>query len=116
MLVAFASLRSLSNFYSKAPVFMVRFKKIQRDFLWGGRGLEKKPHLVKWEVVCSNKMKDSLGVRSLSNLNRAILGKWSWCFVKENGALWKQVISRKYGVKEGGWCTRELRDGYGMGF
>ncbi|RVW75063.1 hypothetical protein CK203_056012 [Vitis vinifera] len=33
----------------------------------------------------------------------------SWCFVEERGTLWKQVISRKYGVEEGGgvprkWC------------
>ncbi|RVW30599.1 LINE-1 reverse transcriptase-like [Vitis vinifera] len=27
-----------------------RLEKIQRDFLWGGGNLERKPHLVRWEV------------------------------------------------------------------
>ncbi|RVX11243.1 hypothetical protein CK203_019778 [Vitis vinifera] len=58
--------------------------------------MENKPHLVKWEIVCSNKRK------GLSKLNRALLGKWSWRFVEERGTLWKQVISRKYGIEEGG--------------
>ena len=34
-----------------------RLEKIQRDFLWGGGALEKKPHLVSWKVVCADKKK-----------------------------------------------------------
>ena len=34
-------------------VVRMRLEKIQRDFLWGGGVLEKRPHLVKWVVVCS---------------------------------------------------------------
>ena len=30
-----------------------RLEKLQRDFLWGGRSLERKAHLIKWEVVCA---------------------------------------------------------------
>ena len=97
-------------------VVRLRLEKIQRDFIWGGGGLEKKPYLVKWEVVCFDKRKGRLGVRSLFNLNRALLGNWSWRFAEEKGTLWKQVISRKYGVEEGGWCTREVREGYGVRF
>ena len=93
-------------------VVRLRLEKLKRDFLWGGGGggMENKPHLVKWEIVCSNKRK------GLSKLNRALLGKWSWRFVEERGTLWKQVISRKYGIEEGGWCTREVMEGYGVGY
>ena len=35
--------------------------------------------------------------------------------MEERGTLWNQVISRKYGVEEGEWCTREVREGYGVG-
>ena len=35
----------------------LRLEKIQRDFWWGGGALEKKPHLVKWDIVCLNKRK-----------------------------------------------------------
>ena len=59
----------------KPQVVRLRLEKIQRDFLWGGRKLEKKPYLVKWSIVCSDKRKGNLGVRCLSKLNRALLGK-----------------------------------------
>ena len=83
----------------------LRFKKIRRDFFWGGGKLEKKPLLVKWSIICSDKRKGGLSVKCLSKLNRALLGKWSWHFVEEREALWHQVINRRYEVEEGGWCT-----------
>ena len=63
-------------------VVRLRLEKIQRDFLWGGGALEKRPHLVKWDVVCSHKMKGGLGIRNFSILNRAFLCKWSWRYLK----------------------------------
>ncbi|RVW36082.1 hypothetical protein CK203_079668 [Vitis vinifera] len=50
-------------------VVRLRLEKIQRDFLWGGGALEKRPHLVK-----------------------------------------------KFGKEGGGWNSREVREGYGVGF
>ena len=42
-----------------------------------GRGnLEKKPHLVKWATVCTDKKVGGLRVRDLHKLNKALLGKW----------------------------------------
>ena len=41
---------------------MSRLEKIHRDFLWGGGGLEKKIHLVKWCTVCLEKSKGGLGI------------------------------------------------------
>ena len=54
-----------------------RLKKNQRDFLWGGGNLEKKPHLVKWAMVCTDKKVGGLGVRGLYKLNKALLEKWN---------------------------------------
>ena len=51
-------------------IVKMRLEKIQRDFLWGGGALEKRPYLVKWAVVCSHKKKGGLGIRNLSILNR----------------------------------------------
>ncbi|RVW25474.1 putative ribonuclease H protein [Vitis vinifera] len=96
-------------------VVSLRLEKIQRDFLWGGGALERKPHLVNWESVCSDIRKGGLGVRRLSTLNRALLCKWNWRFANEREALWRQVISRKFGEEEGGWYTREVREGFGVG-
>ncbi|RVX04892.1 hypothetical protein CK203_019123 [Vitis vinifera] len=33
----------------------------------------------------------------------------------ENEPLWKQIISSKYDVQEGGWCSKGVRDRYGVG-
>ncbi|KAL6322332.1 hypothetical protein AAG906_007885 [Vitis piasezkii] len=76
-----------------------RLEKIQRDFLWEGGGLVNKPHLVKRSIFCMEKQKGGLGFRSLPLFNKALLGKWSWRFVKERDTLWKLVIIGKYGVK-----------------
>ena len=97
-------------------VVRLRLEKIQKDFLWGGGALERKPHLVKWVNICSDKRKGGLGVRCLSTLNRTLLCKWNWRFAAERETLWKHVISRKFGEEEGRWCTREVREGFGVGF
>ena len=86
------------------------------DFPWGGGALEKRPNLVKWVVVCSHKKKGGLGIRNLSILNRAPLCKWSWRFAVERESLWKLIISRKFGEKDGGWSSCEVREGFGVGF
>ncbi|RVW78939.1 putative ribonuclease H protein [Vitis vinifera] len=92
-----------------------RLERIQRDFLWGGGALERKPHLVEWYIICSDKRKGGLGVRSLAFLNKALLCKWSWRFAMEREALWRQVISAKYGEEEGGWRSCVVRGSYGVG-
>ncbi|RVW90151.1 Transposon TX1 uncharacterized 149 kDa protein [Vitis vinifera] len=79
-----------------------RLEKIQRDFLWGGGALERKTHLVKWSVVCTDMRQGGLGIRSLVALNKALLGKWDWKFAIERNSLWKQVIIDKYGEEERG--------------
>ena len=78
--------------------------------------MEKKPHLVKWDTVYSDKRKGGLGVRRLFTLNRALLCKWNWRFANERETFWKHVISNKFGEEEGEWCTREVREGFGVGF
>ena len=35
--------------------------------------------------------------------------------MEEREVLWKQVISRKYEVEDGGWYTHEGREGFGVG-
>ena len=66
-------------------------------------------------MVRRDKIKGGLGVKSLAMLNKALLGKWSWRYANEKEAFWNQVIRGKYGEERGGWCSREVRDGYGVG-
>ena len=60
-------------------------------------------------------MKGGLGIRSLSNFNKALLGKWNWRFAMEENAVWRNIISLKYGMEEGGWFSNAPRGSYGVG-
>ena len=93
----------------------LRLEQIQRDFLWGGGALVQRRQLVRWATICLDKRKGGLGVKSLSTLNKALLCKWSWRFAKERRALWNQVIRGKYGEDQGGWCSQDVSEGYGVG-
>ena len=53
-----------------------RLEQVQRDFLGGGGPLDKKPHLVRGQIVCYDKLNDGLGFERLFELNRALLCKW----------------------------------------
>ena len=80
----------------------LRLEQIQRNFLCVRGALERKPHLVWWAIICSDKSKGGLGVRHLASLNRALLCKWSWRFVVDRGLLWQKVINGEYGKEDGG--------------
>ena len=64
------------------------------------------PHMIKWKVVCINKDQGGLGVRNLTVLNKALLGKWVWRFASDIDSMWKQVVSAKYGIEVHGWWSR----------
>ena len=92
-----------------------RLEKLQREFLWGGGSLERKVHLINWEVVCTRREKGGLGIRKIDSLNKALLGKWVWRFAVEKDNLWRLMIGVKYGQEEFGWKTKEGRGTYGVG-
>ncbi|XP_059591088.1 putative ribonuclease H protein At1g65750 isoform X2 [Vitis vinifera] len=92
-----------------------RIEKLQRDFLWGGANGDNKVHLVRWEVVCADKEKGGLGLRKLTLLNKALLGKWIWRFARAKEELWKKVLEAKYGKEELGWRTRKANGAFGVG-
>ncbi|RVW69837.1 putative ribonuclease H protein [Vitis vinifera] len=74
-----------------------------------------KPYLVSWKVICAAKKDGGLGIRNLAIFNKTLLGKWLWRFANENESLWKQIISSKYDLQDGGWCSKGVRDRYGVG-
>ena len=91
-----------------------RLERIQRQFLWGGSNLEKKPHLVSWATICTEKRKGGLWLRSFSKLNKALLCKWSWWFVNEINSHWRKVICSKFGETTRGWHTCDFRGSFGI--
>ena len=57
------------------------------------------PRKVSWLIVGTNKRKGGggVGIRSLSLLNQALLGKWCQRYVFVGDFFWKQIIQGKYG-------------------
>ena len=92
-----------------------RLEKLQRDFLWGGGSMERKIHLINWEVVCSQKESGGLGIRKIDLLNKALLGKWIRRFGCEKDMFWRKVVGVKYGQLGFGWRTREDCGTFGVG-
>jgi hypothetical protein len=114
-----STLSNLPTYYlSLFPVPMSvanRIEKIQRDFLWGGMGDEKKLHLVSWNQVCRPLRAGGLGIRNIFKFNKALLGKWLWRYATEREALWYKVIKEKYEEQDGGWCSKEVSGTFGVG-
>ncbi|RVW95820.1 Glycogen phosphorylase 1 [Vitis vinifera] len=77
---------------------------------WGSKN-----HLVKWEAVCADKEKGGLGLRKITLLNKALLGKWIWRFTCAKEEFWKKVLEAKYGKEEFGWRTRKANGAVGVG-
>ncbi|KAJ9704889.1 hypothetical protein PVL29_003101 [Vitis rotundifolia] len=103
------------SLFQMPKIVAKRLEKLQRDFLWSGGHLERKVHLINWEVVCTQKEKGGLGLRKIAVLNKALLGKWVWRFAIEKDNLWKKVLVVKYGQEGLGWRTNEVCGSYGVG-
>lgn len=48
-------------------------------------------------------------MKILTIINRALLAKWIWRFVVDNGNLWREVIDVKYGHEWGNWWIRDVK-------
>jgi hypothetical protein len=84
--------------FLKIPILVwKKIRRIQREFLWGGKGSRKKISWVKWDVVCQSKRLGGLGIRDLRTMNISLLAKWRWRLLQDDHALWKAVLKSKYG-------------------
>ncbi|RVW43483.1 hypothetical protein CK203_095333 [Vitis vinifera] len=61
------------------------------------------------------KEKGGLGLRKITILNKALLGKWIWRFACAKEEFWKKVLEAKYGKEEFGWRTRKANGAFGVG-
>ena len=66
--------------------------------MWGGLADKVKLHLVNWKYVCQSIQSGGLGIKRFTSLNTALLGKWLLRFAMEPNALWRTVITNKYGL------------------
>eukprot|EP00253_Pinus_taeda_P024057 PITA_24057 len=80
-----------------APKWVLKaIKKLQRNFLWGSSGLNRKWALIKWEKVCLPKKVGGIGLRDPEH-NNVIMGAkiwWKWLAFPET--LWAKFWTAKY--------------------
>nr|GEU63742.1 RNA-directed DNA polymerase, eukaryota, reverse transcriptase zinc-binding domain protein [Tanacetum cinerariifolium] len=89
------------------------FKLRGRLSKWKERIKGKKITWVAWNNVLTAKKHDGLGVSSYFALNRALLLKWVWQFISNDGSLWCQTIRALYGQSidshltkwSSNWCS-----------
>ena len=67
----------------------------QSRFFWQGDCVRKKYRRTKWSVVCCPKHQGGLGIHDLQVKNRALLGKWLFKLLSEDG-VWQTLLRRKY--------------------
>ncbi|GJT22255.1 RNA-directed DNA polymerase, eukaryota [Tanacetum coccineum] len=76
----------------------IRLKNMSRHKAWADDVLKLRSRLSKWKSkTLSIGGSERLGVSSFYALNRAMLLKWVWRFVSEDGSLWSRVIQAVYG-------------------
>nr|GFC64860.1 RNA-directed DNA polymerase, eukaryota [Tanacetum cinerariifolium] len=77
----------------KAPKGVLKeMESIRNNFFIGAVSSDKKITWVAWNKVLASKEKGGLGVSSYYALNRALLLKWVWRFVSQDGSLWAHII------------------------
>eukprot|EP00253_Pinus_taeda_P007163 PITA_07163 len=80
-----------------APKWVLKaIKNLQRNFLWGSTGLNRKWALVKWEKACLSKKAGGIGLWDPEHNNRIMGAKIWWRWLSYPGTLWARFWTAKY--------------------
>nr|GEU29489.1 RNA-directed DNA polymerase, eukaryota, reverse transcriptase zinc-binding domain protein [Tanacetum cinerariifolium] len=85
------------SIYKVLKGVMNEMEAIRSKFFNDDDTLERKLTWVSWEKVLASKKNGGLGVLSFHALNQALLLKWVWRFISQDGSLWYHVIQALYG-------------------
>jgi hypothetical protein len=72
------------------------FDKELSRFFWQDRTGRQKYHMVKWADVCAPKDLGGIGIISSRHMNVALILKWVWRILSDDGGLWLKLIKAKY--------------------
>ncbi|GKD38842.1 hypothetical protein Tco_1259049, partial [Tanacetum coccineum] len=82
-------LYSLSIF--KAPKQVLHeMEQVRSNFFNGADQSDRKISWVAWDKTLASKKKGGLGISSFHALNRALLLKWVWLFISQDGSFWSK--------------------------
>nr|GEW49232.1 RNA-directed DNA polymerase, eukaryota [Tanacetum cinerariifolium] len=95
-------IKAWENIIVKLRSWLSKWKTMEaiRSRFFNGIGQEDaKITWIAWNKVLASKKRGGLGVSSFFALNRALLLKWVWRFISQDGSLWSRVIRALYGPK-----------------
>nr|GEZ70490.1 RNA-directed DNA polymerase, eukaryota [Tanacetum cinerariifolium] len=100
LLKSVLSASSLYNMsiYKVLKGVLKEMEAIRCNFFNGADPAERKITWASWDKVLASKKNGGLGVSSFHALNRALLLKWVWRFLSQDGSLWYRVIQALYGA------------------
>ncbi|GKB14264.1 RNA-directed DNA polymerase, eukaryota, reverse transcriptase zinc-binding domain protein [Tanacetum coccineum] len=82
----------------KVPKGVLKIMEAIRNRFFNGADIsDRKITWAAWDKILASKKNGGLGVSSFFALNRALLLKWVWRFVSQDGSLWYRVIQALYG-------------------
>jgi hypothetical protein len=103
----------LNSVFSNMALYMLSFFLLPKGvlsrldffrlrFFWQGDSEKKKYRLAKWSVVCRPKDQGGLGIQDLEVKNTALLGKWLFRLLTEDGKhsldenMWAQKLYHRF--------------------
>ncbi|GKB75217.1 RNA-directed DNA polymerase, eukaryota, partial [Tanacetum coccineum] len=81
----------------KANTLSIDLERIRSKFFIGANQSDRKMSWVAWDQVLAAKKRGGLGISSFYALNRALLLKWVWRYISQDGSLWYHIIRALYG-------------------
>nr|GEU65136.1 RNA-directed DNA polymerase, eukaryota, reverse transcriptase zinc-binding domain protein [Tanacetum cinerariifolium] len=85
------------SIYKLPKGVLKEMKAIRSKFFNGADISDRKIMRAAWDKVLASKKNGGLGVLSFHALNHALLLKWVWRFISQDGSLWFRVIQALYG-------------------
>ncbi|GJV66825.1 RNA-directed DNA polymerase, eukaryota [Tanacetum coccineum] len=114
------------SIYKVPKGVLKEMESIRSKFFNGADPTERKIAWVAWDRILAAKKNGGLGVSSFHALNRALILKWVWRFISQDGSLWYRVIHALYGPSvehhlvshPSNWCSvlREMQGLNSKGF
>lgn len=78
----------------KLPMKTIQLlERANRRFFWGDTDQKLTMHSIAWPTVCQPKQHGGLGLRRMDLVNKVMLAKLAWRYLKEPHAWWTQVLS-----------------------
>ncbi|KAJ1690173.1 hypothetical protein LUZ63_014328 [Rhynchospora breviuscula] len=67
--------------------------KLRMRFFWHGTSDARKLVMVSWEKICTPKKQGGLGVLSFTEMNKALLARWLWCWISNKDNMWPTLAA-----------------------